>query len=74
MPQSKAYYICNNIIEITIQFVNIMKIETKIKNRPVVVVKWSAGSPSVPTIRDQIPLKSTVFFCKLFEKKENKQK
>ena len=30
-----------------------------------VVVNWSACSPSTPTIRVQIPLKSTVLFCKL---------
>ena len=31
----------------------------------VVVVKWSAWSPSTPTIRVRIPLKPTVFFCKI---------
>ena len=31
--------------------------------RAVVMVKWSACSPSTPTIRVQIPLKSTIF-CK----------
>ena len=40
----------------------------------VVVVKWSACLSSSPTILVQILLKSTVFFCKLFEQKENKQK
>ena len=40
----------------------------------VVVVKWSACSPSILTIRVRIPLKCSVFFYKLFEKNENKQK
>ena len=41
----------------------------------VVVVKWSACLPSTPTIRVQIPLKSTVFTVKfVFEMNENKQK
>ena len=40
-----------------------------------VVVKWSACSPSTPTIRVQILLTSTVFSVKfVFEKTENKQK
>ena len=39
------------------------------------VVKWSAYSPSTPTIRDQIPMKRTVLSVKIvFEKNENKQK
>ena len=39
------------------------------------VVKWSACSPSTPTIRVRIPLKHTVFSVKfVFEKSENKQK
>ena len=38
------------------------------------MVKWSACSPFTPMIRVQIPLKSTVLFCKLFEKNENKTK
>ena len=43
--------------------------------RAVVVVKWSACSPSTPTIRVQILLTSTVFSVKfVFEKTENKQK
>ena len=29
------------------------------------VVKWSACSPSIPTIRVRILLKQTVFFCKI---------
>ena len=33
----------------------------KMTGRAVVVVKWSACSPSTPAIRVQIPLKSTVF-------------
>ena len=41
----------------------------------VVVVKWSACSPSTPMIRVQIPLKPTVFSVTfVFEKNENKQK
>ena len=41
----------------------------------VVVVKWSACSPSYPTIWVQIPLKHTVFPLKfVLEKYENKQK
>ena len=44
------------------------------KYRAVVVVKWSMCSPSAPTIRVQIPLKPTVFFCNIvFEKNENKK-
>ena len=40
-----------------------------------VVVKWSVSLPSTPTIRIQIPLKTTVFSVKfVFEKNENKQK
>ena len=31
----------------------------------VVVVKWSACSPSLPTIRVRIPLKPTIFSVKL---------
>ena len=38
------------------------------------VVKWPACSPSTPTIRVQIPLKSTVLFYELFEKDGNWQK
>ena len=40
----------------------------------VVVVLWSAWSPSTPTLRVRILLKSTFVFCKLCEKNENKQK
>ena len=40
----------------------------------VVVVLWSAWSPSTPTLRVRIPLKSTFLFCKMCEKNENKQK
>ena len=41
----------------------------------VVVVKWSACSPSTPTIRVWIPLMPTVFSVKFeFEGNENKQK
>ena len=41
----------------------------------VVVVNWSAGSPSIPTIRVQIPLTPAVFSVKIvLEKNENKQK
>ena len=41
----------------------------------VVVVKWSTFSPSTPSIRVRIPLKSTVLFCtSVFQKSENKQK
>ena len=40
----------------------------------VVVVKWSACSPSTPTIQVQVPLKAAVFSVKfVFEKNENKQ-
>ena len=40
-----------------------------------VVVKWSACSPSTPTIRVQIPQAFSVFsVIFVFEKKENKQK
>ena len=40
----------------------------------VVVVNWSAGSPSIPTIRVQIPLTPAVFSVKIvLEKNENKQ-
>ena len=39
------------------------------------VVKWSASSPSTPTIQVRILLKPTVFSAKfVFEKNENKQK
>ena len=38
-------------------------------------VKWSAWSPSTPTIRDRNPLKPTVFSVNfVFEKNGNKQK
>ena len=41
----------------------------------VVVVKWSVGLPSTPTIRVRIFLMGTVFCVKfVFEKNENKQK
>ena len=41
----------------------------------VVVVKWSACSPSTPTIRVWIPLKPTILSVKfVFEKNTNKQK
>ena len=36
------------------------------------VVKWSACSPSIPTIRFRIPLKPTVFFCIICVWKEQK--
>ena len=49
--------------------------QTNSKVGAVVVVKWSACSPSTPTIRVRISLKPTVFPVKfVFEKKENKQK
>ena len=38
------------------------------------LINWSAGLPSHPTIRVRIPLKLTVLFCKLFVKNGNKQK
>ena len=40
----------------------------------VMVVKWSACSPSTATIRVRIPLKSTVFFSEMLWKKRNMQK
>ena len=47
----------------------------RVKCRSVVVVKWSACSPSTSTIRVQILLTPTVFSVKfVFEKKENKEK
>ena len=46
-----------------------------LKIRAVVVVKWSACSPSTPTIRVQIPLKLRVFSVEfVFDRNENKQK
>ena len=46
-----------------------------ILHRAEVVVKWSACSPSSPTIQDWIPLTPTVFSVNfVFEKNENKQK
>ena len=40
-----------------------------------VVVKWSACSPSTPTVRVRIPLKSTVFSVEfVLANNENKQK
>ena len=45
------------------------------KSRAVVVVKWSACSPSTPTIRVRIPQKPSVFSVKcVLEKNKNKQK
>ena len=43
------------------------------RNRAVVVVKWSAWSPSSTTIRVRIQLKSSVLFFKLFEKNEKRR-
>ena len=40
--------------------------------RALVVVKWSACSPSTPMIRIWIPPKPTVFFCKICVWKEHK--
>ena len=40
----------------------------------VVVVKWSACSPSTLTIQVRIPLKTTVFSKFVFEKNKKKQK
>ena len=40
----------------------------------VVWVKWSACSPSTPSIRVRILLKSKVLVCKLFEMNKNNQK
>ena len=43
--------------------------------RAVVVVKWSAYSPSTPMIRVRITLTSTVYSVKfVLEKNKNKQK
>ena len=41
-------------------------------SRAVVVVKWSVCSRSTTTIQVQIPLKPTVFFCKICVWKERK--
>ena len=53
-----------------------MIIQGKIsKGWVVVVVKWSACSPTTPTIRVRIPLKPEKFFVIfVFEKNKNKQK
>ena len=49
--------------------------DMQIKKWGSVVVKWSACSPSTPTIRVRIQLTPTVFSVKfVFEKNKNKQK
>ena len=75
---------CRNLaLEATIvpqlHFCSTMSIKTKLKisllGVVVVVVKWSACSPSTPTIRARILLSSTVFSVKfVFEINENNQK
>ena len=39
-----------------------------------VVAKWSSSLSSTPTIGVRIPLKPILFYEKMFEKSENKQK
>ena len=56
------------------QLLLILQIEIG-KKWAVVVVKWSACSPSIPTIRVRFLQKPTVFYVKfVFEKNENKHK
>ena len=57
------------------EFLHKLSIQLFRSFKAVVVVKWSACSPSTPTIRVQIPLKISVLSVKfIFEKTKNTQK
>ena len=55
-----AVVFSERFIEIT-TYIKFGKKKSLYLNRAVVVVKWSACSPSTPTIRVRIPLRSTIF-------------
>ena len=67
---------CNTKIKLPASQITFLDSEVKKDYKgAVVVVKWSACSPSFPTIRVRIPLKPTVFSTKyVFEKmRKNRQ-